>query len=61
MTKRDFELIATVLQGASALAPADLADLAEDFADALKATNQQFNRERFIRACVPGANVRARG
>jgi hypothetical protein len=36
-------------------------DVVETFADMLARDNPKFKRERFIRACVPGANVRARG
>lgn len=61
MTKKDFELIATVLQQCVLLDETSRILLAAAFADALKATNQQFNAQRFIRACVPGANVKARG
>jgi tetrahydrodipicolinate N-succinyltransferase len=34
--------------------------IASQFADLFAGDNGQFQRERFIRACEPGANVRAR-
>jgi len=33
--------------------------IATEFADMLKADSSAFQRERFLRACEPGANVRA--
>lgn len=58
MTKKDFELIASVLQG---IADADERHAtAERFADALYLQNDRFDTLRFLRACEPGANVRAR-
>jgi hypothetical protein len=53
MTRKDFELIAAVLKNRRALAgDAGAFDtLARDFAEALAATNKQFNRDRFLRAC----------
>lgn len=61
MTKRDFELIAAALKSARppahlqepelALVDLSLDNLARDFADRLKATNAQFNRDKFLRAC----------
>ena len=65
MTKKDFELIATVIQKVRE----DLWDVRPDrvgeyvsaaFATVLAETNPRFNRDRFLRACVPGANVRVR-
>jgi hypothetical protein len=71
MTKKDFELIAATLQTvrdvdlsgpafASADADAVHADICRTFAAALAGTNPAFDRSRFLRACVPGANMRAR-
>jgi hypothetical protein len=55
MTRKDFELIAATIKAqrcANLFATADAIDaLAFDFADRLKGTNQQFNRDRFLRAC----------
>jgi phage gp16-like protein len=55
MTKKDFELIANTLRTQRLTALYDnweaLDALARDFADALKATNKQFNRVKFLRAC----------
>jgi hypothetical protein len=53
MTRKDFELIAMTLK-ASRIASYDkvtLDALARELAERLKATNPQFNRDKFIRAC----------
>jgi hypothetical protein len=69
--KRHYEAIATVIQN---LVLSDdehdeegLAELearrqaiAGEFADLFAGDSGGFKRERFMRACVPGANVRAR-
>jgi hypothetical protein len=57
MTKRNFELIASVLRSARG----DIADglpaevvvgrIADNFADELQGTNPRFDRDRFLRAC----------
>lgn len=70
MTKKDFEVIAGALQqvrtidlsGIALHSDADAlhADICWTFADALAGTNPRFDRDRFLRACLPGANVRAR-
>ena len=70
MTKKDFELIAATLQKVRAdMVPASAtykdpdalhADICSEFADALASSNPRFDDARFLRACVPGANVRAR-
>ena len=72
MSKKDFEVIARVLQQVRDFAECpplgcieyDGASVAEyasiAFADMLASQNPRFNRDRFLRACVPGANVRAR-
>jgi hypothetical protein len=60
MTRKDFELIAARLKAARDRAPLFATDhdaIAHDFADALKATNKQFNRDKFLRAC--GCHCRA--
>jgi hypothetical protein len=54
MTNKDFDLIAAVLNAANhdaTLELADIAVLAQRLADALKATNKQFNRDKFLHAC----------
>ena len=54
MTRKDFELIATTLQHfkATVRVNAHAFDaLALEFADRLKNTNAQFNRDKFLRAC----------
>ncbi len=57
MTKKDFQLIAEVLNdvitgGALCMdSEDDQRDLVRQFADALATTNPQFNREKFATAC----------
>lgn len=54
MTKKDFDLIARVLKASrncDMLRNLGIDDMARQFADALKHTNAQFNRDRFLRAC----------
>lgn len=55
MTRRDFELIAATLKAFrdddDAFEAGLYDSLARGFADRLKATNAQFNRDRFLRAC----------
>lgn len=54
MTRRDFELIAQTINFAShniGLLQSDRESLANEFADALRATNPQFDRARFLKAC----------
>ncbi len=50
MTRKDFQLIADTIK-ASDLGPTDRLSLARDFADALRSTNPQFDRARFLAAC----------
>ena len=69
-TKQHYEAIARVLQDAAhdpimihetdkaTVTHLDL--LASRFADLFATDSGLFKRDRFIRACVPGANVRAR-
>ena len=67
MTKKDYERIAAYMQE-SAPFPCPLTDerVAQWHTDievlcrAFQGDNASFDRERFIRACQPGANVRAR-
>jgi hypothetical protein len=64
--KRHYEAIALAMQevGRSieyAYAPEYVVKLAiNELADVFASDNGQFKRERFIAACQPGANVRAR-
>jgi hypothetical protein len=52
MTRKDFELIAATIKAQRDVTPNLCVDLlARDFADVLKATNKQFNRDKFLRAC----------
>lgn len=53
MTAKDFELIAETMKAFRR--DTDMHEtidaLSRDFADRLKATNKQFNRDKFLRAC----------
>jgi len=52
MTRKDFELIARVIKDHRTYeGDQTVNQLARDMADALRVTNQQFNRDKFIRAC----------
>lgn len=59
MTKKDYELIATILDGQTIVAPSQMAAVCREqrdtyaraFADALARENPRFDRERFLRAC----------
>jgi hypothetical protein len=61
MNARDFELIAATLKASRPAAHLQMVELAlvdmwldrltRQFADTLRATNKQFNRGKFIRAC----------
>lgn len=59
MTRKDFDLIAATLKharfyesgGCTPAATIVLNYLSRDFAERLKATNQQFNADKFLRAC----------
>ena len=58
MTRKDFQLIADVLQEVEGpICSTETRDqIATAFARALRTTNPQFDRERFLRACgVEGA------
>ena len=63
-SKRHYEAIALALQGARFHLRCDAINQQECvltmLADMFAADNTQFKRERFINACQPGANVRAR-
>lgn len=63
MTKQDFELIAERIYTWPANADDPSADmlrrqLAEHFAESLKATNRAFQTEKFIRAATTGEHIR---
>jgi hypothetical protein len=52
MTRKDFELIASVIRNTDEVADSQTRDaLAEMFADKLAGTNDRFNRETFLKAC----------
>lgn len=52
MTRQHFALIAAVLAPYVGEQEANIpASIAKDFADKLRTTNPNFNRERFLRAC----------
>jgi hypothetical protein len=73
MTKKDYELLATAMQdtyppeGPWAMqsergyAIQQWSITCEGIADHLARDNGRFDRKRFLRACIPGNNVRARG
>ena len=63
--KRHYESIALAMQEAMrvAIMPGDVhcvRMVIDELADVFAADNGQFKRERFINACEPGANVKAR-
>ena len=61
--KRHYEAIALAMQDArriGAIAQDQWQCVVNCLADAFAADNGQFKRERFKRACEPGANVKAR-
>ena len=66
--KRHYEAIALAMQEAMRyardldddLAPGAIQIAIDELADVFAGDNGQFKRDRFERACVPGANVRAR-
>lgn len=59
MTKKDYELIATILDGQTIVAPSQMAQACREqrdtyaraFADALALGNPRFDRARFLAAC----------
>lgn len=66
-SKRHYEAIAEAMQEAYreagntvGLKQFGVSGAVENLADTLARDNGKFNRERFVRACQPGANVRAR-
>ncbi len=63
MTKKEFQLIAAVLAGASTLSKAEhsfLNALVNDFANALSTTNPRFKRDLFVQAATGQVSVTAR-
>jgi hypothetical protein len=61
--KRHYEAIALAMQEARRSVNGrndPIAVVIEELADVFARDNGMFKRERFERACVPGANVRAR-
>lgn len=53
MQRRHFEVIAGIIKRAE-LGAQERADLAVTFADALKQFNSNFDRARFVEACITG-------
>lgn len=68
MTKKDYERAAWIIQrwaasddGHTPHAPGDCTnDMISAFVEFFEGDNTRFDAARFRRACVPGANVRAR-
>ena len=69
--KRHYEAIALAMQHACPLAPRDSSNadpirrnqwegVRNELTDMFAKDNREFKRDRFMRACEPGANVRAR-
>jgi hypothetical protein len=61
--KRHYEAIALAMQEARRRVNGSndpIAVVVDELADVFAGDNGQFKRERFKRACEPGANVRAR-
>jgi hypothetical protein len=60
--KRHYQAIAATIQsiGPNVISGSQREVIASDFADMLASDNANFQRDRFLRACVPGSNVRAR-
>jgi hypothetical protein len=61
--KRHYEAIALAIQEARRRADGSnnpIAVVVDEIADLFASDNGMFKRERFVRACEPGANVRAR-
>ena len=61
MTRKDFQLIADVLKGHSdsPMNRCVIEQLALTFALELAKTNANFNKQRFINACMPAGRERA--
>lgn len=52
MSRQHFQMIADVLANTPRVEAASREVLAEAFADALAATNERFDRKRFLAACM---------
>lgn len=65
MTRRDYEDAARIVQDAYTMSSSEDPDSIRDafirFFRYDKNNRSRFDEDRFRRACVPGANVRARG
>lgn len=59
MPRKDFELIARTIRalGGAGIPPDALTLIAREFADNLKCTNTNFDREWFITACTRGLSL----
>ncbi len=51
MTRKDYELIAHVLQGCNSITPEQRKDLAQVYVTVLKAKNPRFKADVFLKAC----------
>lgn len=52
MSKREYQLIASVIKGKAWMADADsIFEIADAMADALKADNERFDKDKFMVAC----------
>ena len=67
LAKRHYEAIATAIQEARRRASDgdnnhdySITNVVDELCWLFRSDNGQFSRDRFYRACVPGANVRAR-
>jgi hypothetical protein len=62
--RRHYEAIATAMQWATQQADANVIEgvnlVIRNAAAMLIKDNPQFDRDRFLRACIPGANVKSR-
>lgn len=58
MTKKDYEKAARIVQ--ASMSPGNRGTMEQAFAELFRDDNPRFDEARFRRACVPGANVRAR-
>jgi len=58
MSRKDFELIASTIRGLPSGMNGELSrgDVADAFAQALKSTNANFDKQRFLAACTPKAS-----
>lgn len=60
MSKKDYEKAATIAQDMRYRGPSQHAASVDAFVALFIGDNPRFSEERFRRACVPGANVKAR-